>query len=67
MLKERLREILLKTAASFNQTLGQMIFTFSGLVMIFASVNSWTILFLLTLIVACALAWTYRDDLRSSG
>lgn len=67
MNKEALRNLLLKVAASFNCTLGQMIFTVSGLVLLFASVNSFTLLFLLTLFIAGALAWTYRDDLRSGG
>lgn len=67
MFKERLRKILLKTAASFNQTLGQMIFTASGILMLFASINSFTLLFLITMITAFALAWTFRHDLGSSG
>lgn len=67
MFKDRLRSFLLTTAASANQTLGQMIFTVAGLIMLFASINSFTLLFLVTLATAAGLAWTYRDDLRSTG
>lgn len=67
MFKDRLRRFLLTTAASANQTLGQMIFTVAGLIMLFASVNSFTLLFLVTLVAAGSLAWIYRDDLRSTG
>lgn len=67
MSNEAFRNWLLKVAASFNCTMGQMIFTMSGLVLLFASMNSLTLLFLLTLVISVALAWTYRDDLRSGG
>lgn len=67
MIKTRLRSFLLRTAASANQTLGQMIFTIAGLTLLFASINSFTLLFLVTLVTAVGLAWTYRDDLRSTG
>lgn len=67
MFKDRLRDFLLKTATSANQTLGQMIFTVAGLLMLFASINRFPILFLITMVVACVLAWTFRDDLRSGG
>lgn len=65
MFKDRFRTALLKLAASCNVTPGQMIFTTSGLIMLFASVNGFPLLFLVTLVLAVVLAWLLRHDLRT--
>lgn len=67
MKKELLRKWLLDTAASFNQTLGQMIFTGAGLMMLACSVFSMPILYIAVLVAACSLAWIFRSDLRNTG
>ena len=65
MNREKLRDGLIALAHSFNQTLGQMIFTAAGLVMLFASVAQLALLYIVVLVTAASLAWTFRQDLRS--
>ena len=65
MTREKLRDRLVALAHSFNQTLGQMIFTAAGMVMLFASVAQLAILYTIVLVTASTLAWTFRHDLKS--
>lgn len=62
--RDKLRDSLLRLAHSFNQTLGQMIFTSAGILMIFAHVFQLALLYLAVLATACSLAWVFRADLR---
>lgn len=63
--KEKLRKRLLDFAHSCNMTLGQMIFTSAGVVMLAASIHGYALTYIAVLAVAGWLAWTFRDDLRS--
>jgi hypothetical protein len=63
MNREKLRDGLVALAHSLNQTLGQMIFTAAGFVMLFASVAQLALLYIVVLVTASSLAWTFRRDL----
>lgn len=65
MTREKLRDSLVALAHSFNQTLGQMIFTAAGFVMLFASVAQLALLYIVVLVTASTLAWTFRRDFKS--
>jgi hypothetical protein len=65
MNREKLRDGLVALAHSFNQTLGQMIFTAAGIVMLFASIAQLALLYIVVLVTASSLAWTFRRDLGS--
>lgn len=65
MTKEKLRNALIELAHSCNCTLGQMIFTASGITMLAAATFGMPIVYLVVLIAAVSLAWVFRHDLRS--
>ncbi len=65
MTREKLREALIEFAHSCNCTLGQMIFTSAGVAMLAAATFAMPIVYLVVLIAAVSLAWTFRHDLRS--